>query len=81
MHHVEARDLLEFGMIPEFVGQLPSHCLAEKTLAQALTEPNEAVVSRYQALLSMGKCELNVTEDALKRKTGARSLWSMMKTL
>uniref|UniRef100_A0A2K6RIJ6 ClpX-type ZB domain-containing protein n=1 Tax=Rhinopithecus roxellana TaxID=61622 RepID=A0A2K6RIJ6_RHIRO len=79
LHRVEARGLIEFGMIPEFVGWLPVvvplHSLDEKTL--------------YQALFSMGKCELNVTEDALKaiarlaleRKTGARGLRSIMEKL
>ncbi|CAO2601797.1 ATP-dependent Clp protease ATP-binding subunit clpX-like, mitochondrial, partial [Lemmus lemmus] len=83
LRHVEARDLIEFGMIPEFVGRLPVvvplQSLDEKTLVQILTEPCNAVIPQYQALFSMDKCELNVTEDALKaiarlaveRKTGA----------
>uniref|UniRef100_A0A673UWD6 Caseinolytic mitochondrial matrix peptidase chaperone subunit n=1 Tax=Suricata suricatta TaxID=37032 RepID=A0A673UWD6_SURSU len=90
LRHVEARDLIEFGMIPEFVGRLPVvvplHSLDEKTLVQILTEPRNAVIPQYQALFSMDKCELNVTEDALKaiarlaleRKTGARGLRSIM---
>ncbi|KAF3830615.1 hypothetical protein GH733_004434 [Mirounga leonina] len=86
-------DLIEFGMIPEFVGRLPVvvplHSLDEKTLVQILTEPRNAVIPQYQALFSMDKCELNVTEDALKaiarlaleRKTGARGLRSIMEKL
>ncbi|XP_010570362.1 ATP-dependent Clp protease ATP-binding subunit clpX-like, mitochondrial isoform X2 [Haliaeetus albicilla] len=93
LRHVEARDLIEFGMIPEFVGRLPVvvplHSLDEKTLVRILTEPRNAVVPQYQALFSMDKCELNVTEDALKaiarlaldRKTGARGLRSIMEKL
>ncbi|XP_012500277.1 PREDICTED: ATP-dependent Clp protease ATP-binding subunit clpX-like, mitochondrial [Propithecus coquereli] len=93
LRHVEARDLIEFGMIPEFVGRLPVvvplHSLDEKTLVQILTEPRNAVIPQYQALFSMDKCELNVTEDALKaiarlaleRKTGARGLRSIMEQL
>uniref|UniRef100_A0A8C5VVT7 Caseinolytic mitochondrial matrix peptidase chaperone subunit X n=1 Tax=Microcebus murinus TaxID=30608 RepID=A0A8C5VVT7_MICMU len=93
LRHVEARDLIEFGMIPEFVGRLPVvvplHSLDEKTLVQILTEPRNAVIPQYQALFSMDKCELNVTEDALKaiarlaleRKTGARGLRSIMEKL
>ncbi|KAM6302252.1 ATP-dependent clpX-like chaperone, mitochondrial isoform 2-T2 [Podargus strigoides] len=93
LRHVEARDLIEFGMIPEFVGRLPVmvplHSLDEKNLIRILTEPRNAVVPQYQALFSMDKCELNVTEDALKaiarlaleRKTGARGLRSIMEKL
>ncbi|KAI4872171.1 hypothetical protein NFI96_031012 [Prochilodus magdalenae] len=93
LRHVEARDLIEFGMIPEFVGRLPVvvplHSLDEETLVRILTEPRNAVVPQYQALFSMDKCELNVTPDALRaiarlaleRKTGARGLRSIMEKL
>ncbi|XP_061891239.1 ATP-dependent Clp protease ATP-binding subunit clpX-like, mitochondrial isoform X2 [Entelurus aequoreus] len=93
LKHVEARDLIEFGMIPEFVGRLPVvvplHSLDEETLVRILTEPRNAVVPQYQALFSMDKCELRVTQDALKaiarmaleRKTGARGLRSIMEKL
>ncbi|XP_030645976.1 ATP-dependent Clp protease ATP-binding subunit clpX-like, mitochondrial isoform X2 [Chanos chanos] len=93
LRHVEARDLIEFGMIPEFVGRLPVvvplHSLDEETLVRILTEPRNAVVPQYQALFSMDKCELNVTPDALhaiarlalERKTGARGLRSIMEKL
>ncbi|XP_040893965.1 ATP-dependent Clp protease ATP-binding subunit clpX-like, mitochondrial isoform X2 [Toxotes jaculatrix] len=93
LKHVEARDLIEFGMIPEFVGRLPVvvplHSLDEEMLVQILTEPRNAVVPQYQALFSMDKCDLNVTPDALRaiarmaleRKTGARGLRSIMEKL
>ncbi|XP_034391318.1 ATP-dependent Clp protease ATP-binding subunit clpX-like, mitochondrial isoform X2 [Cyclopterus lumpus] len=93
LKHVEARDLIEFGMIPEFVGRLPVivplHSLDEETLVRILTEPRNAVVPQYQALFSMDKCELNVTTGALRgiarmaleRKTGARGLRSIMEKL
>lgn len=59
LKHVEARDLIEFGMIPEFVGRLPIivplHSLDEQTLVRILTEPRNAVVPQYQALFSMDK--------------------------
>ncbi|KAB0407163.1 hypothetical protein E2I00_013514, partial [Balaenoptera physalus] len=62
LRHVEARDLIEFGMIPEFVGRLPVvvplHSLDEKTLVQILTEPRNAVIPQYQALFSMDKEKL-----------------------
>lgn len=93
LKHVEARDLIEFGMIPEFVGRLPVvvplHSLDEETLVRILTEPRNAVVPQYQALFSMDKCDLNVSTDALRaiarlaleRKTGARGLRSIMEKL
>ncbi|XP_074534443.1 ATP-dependent clpX-like chaperone, mitochondrial isoform X2 [Halichoeres trimaculatus] len=93
LKHVEARDLIEFGMIPEFVGRLPVvvplHSLDEETLVRILTEPRNAVVPQYQALFSMDKCDLNVNQDALRaiarmaleRKTGARGLRSIMEKL
>lgn len=60
LRHVEARDLIEFGMIPEFVGRLPVvvplHSLDEKTLVRILTEPRNAVVPQYQALFSIRHC-------------------------
>ncbi|CAB1322618.1 unnamed protein product, partial [Coregonus sp. 'balchen'] len=59
---VEARDLIEFGMIPEFVGRLPVvvplHSLDEETLVRILTEPRNAVIPQYQALFSMDKEKL-----------------------
>lgn len=93
LRHVEARDLIEFGMIPEFVGRLPIivplHSLDEQTLVRILTEPQNAVVPQYQAMFNMDECKLNVTPDALRaiarlaleRKTGARGLRSIMEKL
>lgn len=56
---VEARDLIEFGMIPEFVGRfpvvVPFHSLSEDMLMQILTEPKNALVSQYQLLFGMDK--------------------------
>ncbi|XP_048886949.1 ATP-dependent Clp protease ATP-binding subunit clpX-like, mitochondrial [Brienomyrus brachyistius] len=93
LQQVEARDLIEFGMIPEFVGRLPVvvplHSLDEDTLVRILTEPHNAVVPQYQTLFSMDKCDLNITADALRgiaqlaleKKTGARGLRSIMEKL
>lgn len=59
LRHVEAHDLIEFGMIPEFVGRLPIivplHSLDEQTLVRILTEPQNAVVPQYQTLFKMDK--------------------------
>jgi ATP-dependent Clp protease ATP-binding subunit ClpX len=55
----EARDLIEFGMIPEFVGRfpvvVPFHSLNEEMLMKILTEPSNALVPQYQALFQMDK--------------------------
>jgi ATP-dependent Clp protease ATP-binding subunit ClpX len=86
----EARDLIEFGMIPEFVGRLPIilgfHSLTEDMLVRILTEPRNALVPQFQALLSMDKVQLDFSYDALvmiakkalDRKTGARGLRSIL---
>jgi len=90
---VEARDLIEFGMIPEFVGRfpvvVPFHSLTELMLMQILTEPKNALVPQYQMLFDMDKVDLKFSEDALKciarmameRKTGARGLRAIMETI
>ena len=55
MSTVEAQDLIEFGMIPEFVGRFPVlvafHSLTEDMLVRILTEPKNALVPQYQMLL------------------------------
>ncbi|XP_035207146.1 ATP-dependent Clp protease ATP-binding subunit clpX-like, mitochondrial isoform X1 [Stegodyphus dumicola] len=93
LRYVESRDLIEFGMIPEFVGRfpvvVPLHSLDEKMLVQILTEPKNALVPQFQMLFTMDKVELAFTEDALKtiahsameRKTGARGLRAIMETI
>ena len=90
---VEAQDLIEFGMIPEFVGRFPAlvpfHSLTEEMLVRILTEPKNALVPQYQMLFGMDKVELNFTRDALmeiskmaiSKKTGARGLRAIMEKL
>lgn len=87
---VEPEDLIKFGLIPEFVGRLPVvSTLSElglNALIRILTEPKNALVRQYQKLFAMEGVELQFTEDALqaiankalKRKTGARGLRSIM---
>nr|CAB3231746.1 ATP-dependent Clp protease ATP-binding subunit clpX-like, mitochondrial [Phallusia mammillata] len=89
----EAQDLIEFGMIPEFVGRLPIsvplHSLTCEHLVQILTEPRNAVVPQFTTLFNMDKADLAITPGALKaiaelaleRKTGARGLRSIMEEL
>jgi len=56
---VEAHDLVEFGMIPEFVGRfpvvVPFHSLTEEMLMRILTEPKNALITQYQTLFNMDK--------------------------
>lgn len=89
----EARDLIEFGMIPEFVGRFPINVslgsLDEDMLLRILTEPKNALIPQYEALFKMDSCQLTVTEGALRsiarlaleRKTGARGLRSIMENI
>lgn len=62
LQQVEARDLIDFGMIPEFVGRfpvlVPFHTLDRDMLARILTEPKNAIVPQYQMLFSMDKVQL-----------------------
>jgi ATP-dependent Clp protease ATP-binding subunit ClpX len=87
---VTSDDLLEFGMIPEFIGRLPVLApldpLDEDALVRILTEPRNALVKQYQKLFEMEGCELEFHPAALKevarlareRDTGARGLRSIV---
>jgi len=93
MSAVEAQDLIEFGMIPEFIGRFPVlvsfHSLTEQMLVRILTEPKNALVPQYQMLFGMDKVELKFTREALleigkmaiSKKTGARGLRSILEKL
>jgi len=90
---LEPEDLLKFGLIPEFVGRLPVIAtltdLDEAALITILTEPKNALVKQYQRLFELENVKLTFTEDALKaiarraikRKTGARGLRSIMEDI
>ncbi|MGI8915647.1 MAG: ATP-dependent Clp protease ATP-binding subunit ClpX [Chloroflexota bacterium] len=79
-------DLLKYGLIPEFIGRLPVtvglEALDRESLIRILTEPKNAVIKQYQKIFSIDKVELIFTTDALeavadealKHKTGARGL-------
>ncbi|MBW2451301.1 MAG: ATP-dependent Clp protease ATP-binding subunit ClpX [Deltaproteobacteria bacterium] len=87
---VEPGDLLKYGLIPEFIGRLPVIAtldeLDENALVQILAEPKNALVKQYQRLFEMEKVMLKFTDgalvaiakEALKRKTGARGLRSIL---
>lgn len=90
LQEVQTEDLIKFGLIPELIGRLPVVAtlaqLDEAALVQILTEPNNALVKQYQALLDMEGVELEVRPNALSaiakkaiaRKTGARGLRSII---
>ena len=93
LDQVTPEDLIEYGMIPEFVGRMPVitslHPLDEKALAKILTEPKNALVKQYQKFFEMENSELVFTEGGLKvlaqkaieRDTGARALRAVMEEL
>ncbi len=85
-----SEDLLQYGLIPEFVGRLPVvttlHELDEEILVQILLEPKDALVKQYTRLFEMDDVVLRFTDgalvaiarQALARKTGARGLRSIL---
>jgi ATP-dependent Clp protease ATP-binding subunit ClpX len=87
---VEPGDLLKYGLIPEFIGRLPIVTtleeLDESALVRILSEPKNALVKQYQKLFDMEGVDLRfsdgalvaVAAEALKRKTGARGLRSIL---
>lgn len=90
---VENEDLLKFGMIPEFIGRLPVCATLEgfdeNTLVKIMIEPKNAITKQYKSLFKMESIELEFKEEALlelakgaiKRKTGARGLRSILENL
>ena len=90
---LQPEDLLKFGLIPEFIGRIPIYAvldpLDEKTLKMILTEPKNAVLKQYQCLLKMDGVDLEfepdavelIAQEAIKRKTGARALRSIVEEL
>jgi len=90
LNQVTSDDLIEFGMIPEFVGRLPVLApldpLDEDTLIKILTEPRNALVRQYQKLFEMEGAELEFELNAIReiakkakaRDTGARGLRSIV---
>lgn len=90
---VEPEDLIQYGLIPEFVGRLPVVAtlneLDEAALVEILTEPKNALTKQYQRLFELEDCELEFRDDALRaiahkameRKTGARGLRSIIENV
>ncbi|EIQ81787.1 UNVERIFIED_CONTAM: ATP-dependent Clp protease ATP-binding subunit ClpX [Streptococcus canis] len=90
MQEIISEDIQKFGLIPEFIGRLPVVAALEQLntsdLIQILTEPRNALVKQYQALLSYDGVELEfekgaleaIASKAIERKTGARGLRSII---
>ncbi len=90
---IQPEDLIKFGMIPEFVGRLPVIAtlneLTEDELVSILTEPRNALVKQYKKLFELEEVRLrftegalrNIAKEAIKRKSGARGLRSIMENI
>ena len=93
LEQVHPADLVQFGLIPEFVGRIPvlTHVddLGEDDLVRILTEPKNALTRQYQKLFELDNVTLRFTSDALRaiahraieRKTGARGLRNVMESV
>lgn len=93
LKHLMPEDLLKYGLIPEFVGRIPVvvtlSALDEKALIRILKEPKNALVKQFQKLFEMDNSQLEFTDDALvvvaqeaiRRKTGARGLRSILEDI
>ncbi|MEX2159451.1 MAG: ATP-dependent Clp protease ATP-binding subunit ClpX [Dehalococcoidia bacterium] len=90
LKHVTHDDLLQYGLIPEFVGRLPLcvslEALGTDELRRILTEPRNALIKQFQRFFAMDNVELSFTDDALdaaaqdaiKHRTGARGLRTVL---
>lgn len=93
LRHVLPEDLIRYGLIPEFVGRLPVLAtlgrLEEKELADILVRPKNALARQFKKFFEMDHIDLEFHDDALvaiaakamKRKTGARGLRSIIEDL
>ena len=93
MKSLEPEDLLKYGLIPEFIGRLPILAtledLDEKSLIKILQEPKNSLTKQYQELFKLEGAKLTFKENALKeiaikavkKKTGARGLRSILENI
>ena len=90
---IQPQDLIKFGLIPEFVGRLPIVVgldeLTEDALVKIMTEPKNAIVKQYKTMFKLDGVELNIESEAvravakkaMKLKTGARGLRTIMEDI
>jgi ATP-dependent Clp protease ATP-binding subunit ClpX len=88
--HLQTEDLVKFGLIPEFLGRLPMVAVLEEldeaALLSILTQPKNAITKQYKKMFDLEGCELifeeqalqAVAQKAIKQKTGARGLRSIL---
>ena len=93
LKQLQPDDLIKFGMIPEFIGRVPVSAvldpLDEPALVRILVEPKNAIFKQYRELMAMDDIELvfaegvaeAIAKEAIKRKTGARALRSIVEEL
>ncbi|KKZ09973.1 MAG: ATP-dependent protease [Candidatus Synechococcus spongiarum 15L] len=93
LRKLEPEDLVQYGLIPEFIGRVPIttvlDSLDEQSLRAILTEPRNALVKQFQTLLSMDDVQLvfeeraieTIAREAMRRQTGARGLRSLVEDL
>ena len=91
--NVETKDLIKFGLIPEFIGRLPIvtnvNELEKESLVKILTEPKNAITKKFQKMFALDDIELIFTDEslealadlALERNTGARGLRSILEKI
>ena len=93
LDQVEPEDLMKYGLIPEFIGRLPVLSILERldeaALVRILSEPKNALTKQYEKLFELEGVSLDLRENALqaiakqaiKRKSGARGLRSIVEHL
>ena len=91
--NVETKDLIKFGLIPEFIGRLPIvtnvNELEKESLIKILTEPKNAITKQFKKMFALDDIDLIFTDDsldaladlALERNTGARGLRSILEKI
>lgn len=89
---IQPDDLVKFGLIPELIGRLPItvtlNNLTKEDIKKIITEPKNAIIRQYMAMLKLDDAELEFTESALdavaeqaiKRKTGARGIRAIVES-
>ena len=90
---LESGEIMEFGLIPEFIGRLPMIAtledLDEKSLVKILQEPKNSLIKQYQELFKLEGAKLTFKDNATKeialkaisKKTGARGLRSILENI
>jgi len=93
LNNITGEDLIEFGMIPEFIGRVPVqvslHPMTEDALCKILIEPKNALLRQYQKLMFLEDVDLQFSDDAIRQMakiaftkgTGARALRSVVETV